>query len=412
MKNAHIAIGALFGDEGKGNVTSILCAQNSSTINVRFNGGAQAAHTVVTTDGKRYAFRHFGSGTFTGATTYLSEDFIVNVFAFDKERRDLASKFGIIPITYVNPNSNVTTLWDMYINQAVETLRGNERHGSCGMGINETMHRSKYEDYKITVKDLINPEKLRNKLEKIQNEYVPMRLKNKYNTSIDKLPKNYKELFENNQNIDMTMFYVEEFMKNVQIMGDYILNRYENAVFEGAQGLMLDQARSEFWPNVTTSNTGIKNVMKILKNLNYKGDLNIYYISRCYATRHGRGLFPTEVNSKPYKKIVDLTNIPNEFQESLRFGILDVDLLIQGINKDLQKLIFPANIYITFTCFDQLDSIVKYKVKESEEEVSKEQFLRTILNILKQNITNLNGMYVTQGEVTNNLKEIKENPSL
>lgn len=412
MKNAYIAIGALFGDEGKGNVTSILCAQNPSTINVRFNGGAQAAHTVVTPDGKRYAFRHFGSGTFTGATTYLSEDFIVNVFAFDKERRDLASTFGIIPIIYVNPNSNVTTLWDMYINQAVETLRGDERHGSCGMGINETVHRSKYEDYKITVRDLMNPEKLRNKLEKIQNEYVPMRLKNKYNTSINKLPNYYKELFENEQNIDMTMFYVEEFLKNIQIMGDYILNRYDNAVFEGAQGLMLDQACCKFWPNVTTSNTGIKNVMKILNNLNYKGDLKIYYISRCYATRHGRGLFPTEVKGKPYKKIIDLTNVPNEFQENLRFGILDVDLLIEGINKDLQNLSFPANIYITFTCFDQLDSIVKYKVKENEEKVSKEQFLTSMLNILKKNITNFNGMYATQGEITESLKEIKENPSL
>jgi len=412
MKNAYIAIGSLFGDEGKGNVTDVLCAKGQSTINVRFNGGSQASHTVVTPDGKRHAFRHFGSGTFTGAPTYLSEDFLVNIFAFEQERQNLSDKFGINPNVYVNPKCNVTTLWDMYINQAIETLRGNQRHGSCGMGINETVHRSKYEEYKITVMDLMYADKLRNKLERIQNEYVPMRLKNKYHISISELPKEYKALFEKKENVDMTMFYVEEFLKNVHIMGEYILNRYDNVVFEGAQGLMLDQGCRRFWPNVTTSNTGIKNVMDILDRLRFKGNLEIYYISRCYATRHGRGLFPTAVEDKPYENIVDLTNVPNEFQESLRFGILDVDLLIEGINKDLQNLSFPAEVYMTFTCFDQLDSIVRYKVNEKEEQVSKEQFLNSILSILKQNISNLSGMYVTQGETRDNLIEIKENPSL
>lgn len=412
MKSAYVAIGAMFGDEGKGNITDILCAKSTSTINVRFNGGAQASHTVVTQDGKRHAFRHFGSGTFTGAPTYLSEDFLINVFAFDEERRNLANEFGMIPSVYVNPNCRVTTLWDMYINQAIETLRGNQRHGSCGMGINETVHRNKYEEYKITVMDLMYSDKLRKKLDRIQNEYVPMRLKNKYHISIDKLPEDYRKLFENKENIDMTMFYVEEFLKNVQIMKDYILNRYDNVVFEGAQGLMLDQGCRRFWPNVTTSNTGIKNVMKILEKLKFDGNLEIYYISRCYATRHGRGLFPTMVEGKPYKNIVDLTNVPNEFQESLRFGILDVDLLIEGINKDLQNLSFPAEVYMAFTCFDQLDDTVKFCLNKKEANVSRKQFLTKMQNILKENISNLSGMYVTQGEIRDNLIEIKENPSL
>lgn len=412
MKNAYIATGSLFGDEGKGNVTDMLCLENPSTINIRFNGGAQASHTVVTPDGKRHAFRHFGSGTFAKAPTYLSEDFIVNIFAFDTERRELYDKFNIIPIVYVNPNCTVTTLWDMYINQAIEALRGEERHGSCGMGINETVHRSKYAEYKITVMDLISTEKLREKLEKIQNEYVPKRLKNKYQISIGELPQDYKAKFENEENINMTMFYVQEFLKNVQIMGDFILNRYDTAVFEGAQGLMLDQGCSKFWPNVTTSNTGIKNVMKILNQIKFNGNLKIYYISRCYVTRHGRGIFPTEVEGKPYKNIVDLTNVPNEFQESLRFGILDVDLLIEGINKDLKNLKFQAEIYITFTCFDQLEGIARYQLNKKEEAVSKKQFLTRMLHILKQNINNLSGMYVTTGIARDKLIKVEESPSL
>lgn len=404
MKNAYITIGSFFGDEGKGKITDILCSKSSSTINVRFNGGAQASHTVVRADGRRHAFRHFGSGTFANVPTYLSKDFIVNVFLFSEEIRILIDEFGIKPNVYANPNCIVTTLWDMYINQAIETIRGEDRHGSCGMGINETVHRSKYEEYRITVRDLLSTEKLREKLEKIQNEYVPQRLKNKYHISIDELPRQYKDLFQNKENIDMTIFYVQEFLENVQIMGDYILKRFDNVVFEGAQGLMLDQGCKKFWPNVTTSNTGIKNVMNILKELRFKGSLEIYYISRCYVTRHGRGLFPTEVKGKPYKKIIDLTNIPNEFQESLRFGNLDVDLLIYGINRDLQNLSFPAEINIVFTCFDQLDDFdVKYVINKKEEKVSKKQFLSQVSNILKKDIINLGNIYVSEGEKRGNL---------
>lgn len=409
MKNAYIVVGSMFGDEGKGKVTDLLCVKNPSTINVRFNGGAQASHTVVTPDGKRHAFSHFGSGTFAKTPTYLSEDFIVNVFVFDKERRELDNEFGIVPIVYVNPNCIVTTLWDMYINQAIETLRGDKRHGSCGMGINETVLRSKIEEYKITVRDLLSLEKLKTKLEKIQNEYVAKRLKDEYNLSINELPKQYKDLLENSENIDMTIFYVEEFLKNVHIMGDFILNRFENAVFEGAQGLMLDQNFKKFRPHLTTSNTGIKNVMKVLANLKFKGKLEIYYISRCYVTRHGRGMLPTEVKAKPYKNIVDLTNIPNEFQGSLRFGILDIDLLVEGINKDLQDLKFPAKINMVFTCFDQLDDLeVKYAFEQKEKIVSKKQFLAQVSSILKENIRNLSDIYVTKGAKRENLIKIVE----
>lgn len=411
MEKAYIGIGAGFGDEGKGNITDILCSRNPSTINIRFNGGSQAAHTVVTPEGRKHAFHHLGAGTFTGAPTYLGKEFLVNPFTFDKERRSLETEFGIVSTVYVNPECNVTTLWDMYINQAVETMRGKERHGSCGLGINETVHRSKYEEYRITVMDLVSPERLYKKLNKIQNDYVPMRLKYKYHISLNDLPEKYKALITNEENINMTMFYSFEFTKNVQIMGDYILNKYDTGVFEGAQGLMLDQGYERFWPNVTTSNTGIKNVMKILNNINFKGDIEIHYISRCYATRHGRGLFPTEVKGLPYKRIVDRTNVPNEFQESLRFGILDTDLLIEAINRDLQDLNLPAKIFPTFTCFDQLqdDKSAKFKLEDEEGEVSKEQFLFEMHNIFSKNIINFSGIYATKGCTRNDLIE---NPGL
>ena len=406
MKNCSIVIGSLFGDEGKGHMTDI-CANRPSTINVRFNGGAQASHTVVTPDGKRHAFRHFGSGTFTGSVTYLSEDFIVNTVMFDQERRELFNKFNIVPYTYVNPNCIVTTLWDIYINQGIEAMRGENRHGSCGMGINETVERSRYESYRITVMDLVSIAKLRKKLENIYEEYVPMRLENEYHITINDLPKKYRDRITDKRNIEIFMFYAKEFISKIQIMNDSILNRYDNVVFEGAQGLLLDQNNMDFYPHTTTSNTGIKNVMKILNRLDFKGNTDIYYMTRCYMTRHGAGPFGTEMVNKPYKKIEDLTNIPNEFQGTIRFGILDLDLLSEAINEDLKNLKVEANIYVTFSCFDQLDEVAKYVSNGKFVDVNKTQFLSDVSSILDMNLKQLNGGYSTTGLTRNELVLVK-----
>jgi adenylosuccinate synthase len=397
MNIASIAIGGNWGDEGKGHEVDILCANKPSTLNVRFNGGSQASHTVVTPDGKRHAFRHFGAGTFAGAITYLSEDFIVNVMEFDQERRQLAKSFDVQPLEYVNPNCIVTTPWDIYINQGIEALRGNKRHGSCGLGINETVIRSMYDQYKITVLDFFSLSKLKAKLEKIQDEYVALRLKTEYNISISDIPEKYRLLLTRSENIDIFMFYVNEFISNVQVMDDSVILRWDNVVFEGAQGLLLDQNNRQFAPYLTTSNTGIKNVMKILKNVGYTGKTDIYYLSRCYMTRHGAGPFPTEVVTKPYSKIEDLTNIPNEFQGTLRFGILDIDLLSKSINKDLEGLVVPASVYVTLTCFDQLGDIAKYKLDGQVGQLEKELFLNSMSKILMSKIGNLNGLYATSG---------------
>ena len=396
MKNCSIVIGSLWGDEGKGHMTDILC-NNPNSLNVRFNGGAQASHTVVTPDNKRHAFRHFGAGTFAGAKTYLSKDFIVNTIAFCFERNELINVFNINPCEYVNPKCIVSTPWDIYINQAIETFRGDLRHGSCGFGINETVERSKIEKFKITVIDLLLKDRLKEKLLAIQNEYVQMRLKSEYNLTINDLPDKYQKLLTDPENIDMFMFYAEEFISNVQIHETGFINKFDNVVFEGAQGLLLDQNNTDYFPHVTTSNTGIKNVMNILSTLNYKGPINIYYMSRCYITRHGAGPFKSEILSKPYSKINDLTNIPNEFQGALRFGYLDFDLLAYEINKDLKNLICPANVNIVFTCLDQIDDCFKYYENNHLKSAKSSNFLKTAWRILNAKIKNMNDILSTTG---------------
>ena len=397
MQHCSIVIGSLWGDEGTGHMTDILCSQNENTLNVRFNGGAQASHTVVTPDGKRHAFRHFGAGTFADAKTYLAEEFIVNPVAFAFERNELAKRFGIKPIVFVNPNCIVTTVWDVFINQALEVMRDKNRHGSCGYGINETVERSKHSRYRLTVKDLTNEQFLRKRLTDIQNEYVSQRLKDEYGITIQELPKEYQELINYPENIEMCMFYAREFLENVLIARNSVIARFDNVVFEGAQGLLLDQNNVEYYPHVTSSNTGIKNVMTILKDLKYAGQVDIYYMSRCYLTRHGAGPFKNELGEKPYKNISDPTNIPNEFQGALRFGYLDFDLLVREIQKDLKNLNVSAKIHVVFTCLDQVDVKVKYIEDGIVKSIATSEFLNVAWSILKSKINRLYKIHATNG---------------
>ena len=90
----NVVIGSNFGDEGKGSVTDLLSIRK--TLNIRFNGGAQAGHTVCYRN-KRHVFHHFGAGSFQGAKTYLSKHFIVNPLIFKKEYEELSSKINILP---------------------------------------------------------------------------------------------------------------------------------------------------------------------------------------------------------------------------------------------------------------------------------------------------------------------------
>lgn len=75
MNKVFVVIGSSFRDEGKGLMTDYYASQNPDAVIVRYNGGAQAGHTVTTPDGKRHVFSHFSSGSFAGNPTYLSHFF-------------------------------------------------------------------------------------------------------------------------------------------------------------------------------------------------------------------------------------------------------------------------------------------------------------------------------------------------
>src|ERR1700683_294605 len=140
----RIVCGLGFGDEGKGAVTDYLCSQDSADpahAVVRFNGGAQAAHNVVTADGRHHTFAQFGSGSSTpGVRTHLSRFMLVDPLALAAESAHLAS-VGVgdaLGRLSIDRDALLTTPYHRAANRAREKARGQDRHGSCGMGIGET----------------------------------------------------------------------------------------------------------------------------------------------------------------------------------------------------------------------------------------------------------------------------------
>ncbi len=325
---ARAVVGSGFGDCGKGSVTDYLCSTQGAGVVVRYCGGANAGHTVVTPDGLRHVFSHFGSGTFCGVPTFLSQFFITNPLLFFTELDKLAL-LDIKPAVYAHPNCLVTTFADMIINQRREDARGATRHGSCGIGFNETWERSQMPMLKITMADLWNGVSLRSRLQELCGKYAS---------------------FRTGKPIEDADRMIEEFEKVCARFAEAItpsgIAQCRDPVFEGSQGLLLDQDNKQFFPHVTRSKTGMHNV-RILCEQAGISEIDAYYVSRTYLTRHGAGTLPGE---DPKLSYPDDTNVPNPYQGTLRFAPLDVTSLLERIRADGAS----TNIKLVLTHCDQL----------------------------------------------------------
>ena len=349
MKTAKIVIGANFGDEGKGLMTDYFAneakKQNKSCLVVCHNGGSQRGHTVVSPAGLRHVFHHFGSGNFMGADTYLSSEFIVNPIIFNRELSELRAKKAVTKC-FVDGNCRITTPFDMMINQIIEEYRGNSKHGSCGLGIFETIVRSRT-DKSYTVEDFSNMSvrDMRIYLNSIATKYLPDRLKQLGIKTIP--PAKWEEILSGKDHIIEN--YIDDFLfmlDNVQIMNSDIVDDYNYVIFEGAQGLLLDQNNLSYMPHLTPSNTGIKNPLDIIGTRN--ADVEACYVSRTYMTRHGAGRFDTECKKSDINEnIVDLTNVPNPYQDTIRYGMLMLNDLRNRIISDLDSANVKKSIAIT-----------------------------------------------------------------
>ena len=335
---AYAVIGANYGDEGKGVITDYLCRQVENPLVIRFNGGAQAGHTVTTPEGVRHVFSHFGSGTLAGAPTYLSKYFVVNPILFNREYDVLVEK-GIVPKVYVHPECIVTTPFDMMINQATEKTRKGDRHGSCGYGVFETINRNPHKHFKL-VEWWEND--FRSCLKLIRDEWLPNRLRQLRLNTYDIDP-SYKDDALIESFLDDCWLFLE------RTRADTLTPERASArtiIFEGAQGLLLDLNNRADFPFLTPSHTGLRNIMELAEGMGID-EIEAHYVSRTYLTRHGPGPLPNEMDMGLTCK----TNVENQYQGKLRYAPLDLDSLItrvifDGIEYD-DKIRVEKNIDFT-----------------------------------------------------------------
>ena len=337
-----IVIGANFGDEGKGLMSHYFglkaLEEGKSPITVFHNGTAQRGHTVDYNPESRHVFHHFGCNTKEGVPTYFADSFLIHPMEFHREFKELGLTAGNC---YCNPNCVVITQYDMLIDNMIEDWiayqYGEREHGSCGYGSWSTTDRIEQRpEIAYTILDFWGKDKYYNMMMNDQWHWVIQRAA-QFGIDIDALPK-YKEYFEPNsirrKNLeanfyqDLWFFITHAPMCSMQ----NIWNNYDYLIFENGQGLGLDKDVDNEWH--TTSSTGLTNPYRLIANYQ---DFNaeVCYTTRSYLTRHGLGPMESEVEKRHINNdMIDKTNVPNEFQGSLRYGYYDDVEQKQRIAKD------------------------------------------------------------------------------
>lgn len=339
-----IVIGANYGDCGKGLAVDYFSAQSVlRPLNVLANGGPQRAHTVVLPGGLRHVFHHFGSGTLSGADTFLASRFLVNPMEFMRELRELAN---IAPmarfLVFADPVCPLTTPFDMATNQILESTRGDGRYGSCGMGIWETIVRN---GPTLGVWKRLARKERKALLESIREGYFPSRL---HENGLS-VPAGWEFLFTDAL-LERYLDDMDGMFRTLTICGPEILRSYRTIVFENGQGLLLEQGHGDD-NHATPSYTGLRNPAAVLREV-FNGqtgglecaDVEICYVSRTYMTRHGAGPLYDEISMDklPGDMRIDKTNIENPFQGQLRYAPLDTEALYKRTVEDFSKFALPG----------------------------------------------------------------------
>ena len=313
-------IGKNFGDEGKGFTCSRLASSLKNALIIKHNGGGQAGHTVEDPEGKwRFIHHQIGAGAEYHVPTLFADSFMPDLFQLGKEVKEFTELFGFQPILYSEKNARVTTIDDVLLNMGAEVARGKNRHGSCGMGIEECVQRNAA-GYGITVEELATWTKqdLLDRLKHIRKEYTGRRAK----ILGIQAPNPYYVMLNNETVLEN---FVEEVKENAKLLtlidvDRKLLEEFQNLIFETGQGLLLDQDYEVYAPHLTSSKTGIHNPTIFLEKRGLSLDEAIY-VTRPYVTRHGNGPLPCEVKRSELPGVgEDLTNQPNEWQGILRYA--------------------------------------------------------------------------------------------
>ncbi|RRR74322.1 MAG: adenylosuccinate synthetase [Candidatus Viridilinea halotolerans] len=350
-----------FGDAGKGSIVDYLTRTHSAHTVVRYNGGAQAGHRVVAPDGRAHVFAQFGAGTLAGAATFLSRHMLLEPLAMLEEERHL-TRLGLpdaLANVTLDQQALLITPFARALNRLRELARGTQRHGSCGIGIGETVDLAlHYPDHAPRAGDLRHPAILSRKLtflrERAYERLAALR------PTLPASPDAAAELdlLHDPDLIPWLLDAYDGFARRVNLVGpEYVcqlLQRDGTIIFEGAQGVLLDEWRG-FHPHTTWSTTTLAYADQLLAEAGFTGQTQRIGITRAYATRHGAGPLVSEEPALT-AAMPDPANHDHPWQSNFRVGWLDLVQL-----RYARAVVGPLD-HLAVTCLDRLAALPELRI--------------------------------------------------
>jgi len=326
MQRAIITVGLGFGDEGKGATVDFLARSPEADLVVRYCGGSQAGHNVQLPDGRRHTFSQFGAGTLASAIdpprTYLGPNVIIDPSALAREGQHLADLGVREParLLTIHPRCLVTTPLLRMVNQLRELARGDGKHGSCGQGIGEARsYWLKHGEDAVFAGDLRRLDVLRHKLE-LQRQRCLLEVQE----FIDRIDADALREFDMwDLNAEAIAGDLHEALPQ-DVAIDAAIPAFRTAIFEGAQGVLLDEYRG-FHPYTTWNTVTPHHAWELVQAMDVDA-VAVLGITRAYTTRHGEGPLPT-YSGPLTNRLQDVGNPPNRWQGTLRCGWLDLPLV-------------------------------------------------------------------------------------
>ena len=236
-------VGANWGDEGKGKITDML-AQEADII-VRFQGGANAGHTIVNDYGK-FALHTLPSGVFYNHTTsVIGNGVALNIPVFFKEYNEVVSRGVPAPKIMISDRAQIVMPYHILFDQYEEERLGGKSFGSTKSGI-APFYSDKYAKIGFQVNELFHDDSLREKVERVV-ETKNILLEHLY----------HKPLLDPNEIFDELMKYKEmvaPYVGDVSLFLWNALKEGKEILLEGQLGSLKDPDHG-IYPMVTSSST-------------------------------------------------------------------------------------------------------------------------------------------------------------
>ena len=276
-------VGANWGDEGKGKITDML-AQDSDII-IRFQGGANAGHTIINNYGK-FALHTLPSGVFYGHTTsIIGNGVALNIPVLFNELKEIVSKGVPEPKILVSDRAQIVMPYHILFDQYEEERLGGKSFGSTKSGI-APFYSDKYAKIGFQVNELFMEEDaLREKIDRVLSQK---------NVLLEHLY--HKPLIDADELYDTLMEYKEmvaPYVCNVSLYLDKALKEGKNILLEGQLGTLKDPDHG-IYPMVTSSST-LAAYGAIGAGLPPYAIEKVVTVCKAYSSAVGAGAFVSEI---------------------------------------------------------------------------------------------------------------------